>query len=294
MLKLAILSTLFSLYASFRSTQLAYRKISFRNIIRHHLYKLNLEEIGFTLPSTPENNDILQNFRFHLLEVKDLPKAADLSMKAFYKPRLVLNTARMSPIEAMLLSGIASFFSKFDRIDSYLSNYIGFSNRGGRRLMNPSFTTDTSDSFIIAASYHAPHSSHSNSNKCLVSHEELVGIVEINLEEPTGLLSQPLKNPFAPVPLNRQRQQQQPYLCNLCVATDHRRVGLGKVLCQLCEYIAVNVWRKTYMYLHVEKDNIAAQRLYTGMGYEKISVLSPGQIITNNMEKIDYYRKHLL
>ena len=45
-----------------------------------------------------------------------------------------------------------------------------------------------------------------------------------------------------------------------------RRQGLGGVLCQLCEDVVRVYWGKKYIYLHVEKNNLAAQELYVGRG----------------------------
>lgn len=240
-------------------------------------------------------NSVLDNhhhavskLKFHLLEEKDLNRAALLSLNGFYKPRFVLNSAHMSPVEAVVLGGVAGLLQTVDRFDAWIANYWGFRSRGGKRLRFPNLNNSL-DSVIIVAT--APKSAlEENKNKCRSEHpEELVGIVEVCLEEPTGLLFPPLQNLFRRKDMSRL----QPYLCNLCIAKSYRRIGLGKVMCHICENVATQVMGKTQMFLHVENDNLAAQSLYKSLGYEKIQVLSPKEIREHNLGNIDYFRKDL-
>ena len=94
---------------------------------------------------------------------------------------------------------------------------------------------------------------------------KVVGVVEVCLEAPDGKLAPAVA---MRVPWRAMKDYHEPYLCNLCVDNDYRRQGLGLVLCQLAEQIVVKYWLKTVMYLHVEVSNIAAQNLYSKMGYE--------------------------
>ena len=69
----------------------------------------------------------------------------------------------------------------------------------------------------------------------------LIGLVEICLEKPTGLLTPPLRpvDFFGLLPANKAKQGSgfKPYLCNLCIAEAGRRKGLGKLLCSICEQV---------------------------------------------------------
>lgn len=71
--------------------------------------------------------------------------------------------------------------------------------------------------------------------------DALIGLVEICLEKPTGLLTPPLRpvDFFGLLAANKAKQGSgfQPYLCNLCIAEAGRRRGLGKLLCSICEEV---------------------------------------------------------
>ena len=71
--------------------------------------------------------------------------------------------------------------------------------------------------------------------------DALIGLVEICLEKPTGLLTPPLRPVdfvgLLPATKAKQGSGFQPYLCNLCIAEAGRRRGLGKLLCSICEEV---------------------------------------------------------
>jgi hypothetical protein len=78
------------------------------------------------------------------------------------------------------------------------------------------------------------------------------------------------------------------------VADKHKRKGLGKMLCQLCEELVQIHWGKDVMYLHVEQRNSAAQALYKGLGYTIVTPgLSAWERKLHGMEGILYYSKPL-
>jgi len=80
---------------------------------------------------------------------------------------------------------------------------------------------------------------------------QLVGTAEVSLRSPF---------PFLP---------QRAYVSNLAVSADHRRRGVAQLLLQNCESLA-RTWDHSQLYLHVAKDNTAAQQLYTKLNYHPI------------------------
>ena len=85
--------------------------------------------------------------------------------------------------------------------------------------------------------------------------DKLIGLVEICLEKPTGLLTPPLRpvDFFGLLPANKAKQGSgfQPYLCNLCIAEAGRRRGLGKLLCSICEQVLSTNCIHTYIHTYI-------------------------------------------
>lgn len=209
-----------------------------------------------------------------LMTKEDLRSAADIAFNSFYKPRVNLDTSGMSPMENLLFGSVMNKFLEMERFDSWSSNYLGFWNRSGNRLKRPSLQL-MKDSLILVAT------KNENSNA-------IVGVIEVCMETPTGLLTPPLKLPWAPL-----LDSEQPYLCNLCIDKSVRRQGLGRCMCSVVEDIAKNEWGKDKMYLHVEAQNNAAQLLYESLNYKRLSLLSKRQTKENNLGGINFYEKNL-
>jgi RimJ/RimL family protein N-acetyltransferase len=262
---------------------------------------ISFEEIH----SAIREQGLVSDVKFHLLNFKDLKKAATLSMESFYKPRFLVNSANIMPIEAILLNGLASSLHAFDRMDAWLANYLGFRFRGGKRLRQPNLDRSL-DSLIIIASISANHSALYSQKESISSWKtsdrthrytfptkqgmrEMIGLVELCSQEVNGLLTSPMKLPFLPINYDKY----EPYLCNLCVARSYRGLGIGKSLCILCEAIAQHILQKQSIYLHVERENVPAQRLYLQLGYEQWEFLNDNEKRRFNMVNIDYFRKYL-
>eukprot|EP00981_Chlorochromonas_danica_P002767 scaffold537_cov180-Ochromonas_danica.AAC.72 len=227
-------------------------------------------------------------WQLHLLEEEDLKAAADLALEAFYRPKFRLNDVNMHTVEAGLLGAIIRGLNFIDRSDAWFSNYIGFRSRGGQRLKTPSLRRSR-DSLILAVTDPLAGTSITSSSSSSLRGQKIVGLVEVSMDEPTGLLSPPFGRLFVPAP----EQMLQPYLCNLCVAKEYRRQGLGIFLCVACEYLAVRCWNRRDMYLHVEKENKGAVALYEKMGYEEVKMLSQKEIQRNNLQNIKYFHRKL-
>ena len=148
------------------------------------------------------------------LEASSLKDAADLSLETFYKPRLNLNESGMESFEQFLAKGLISTFTKFERGDAWLSNYLGFRNRCGSRLQMPSISL-SSDALIITAM-----------TEDIKGKSVLVGLVEISVELPSGKLPTPLRFDSRKKEV-LQSDEYQAYLSNLSVSKEYRRYDLG-------------------------------------------------------------------
>ena len=183
---------------------------------------------GLFLPAnTPQA--VLDRWDFHLLERKDLDVASELALECFYEARLALNFEDMdsSSVEYKVWKKIMDSFTSMDKFDTKFGNFLGFYSRSGSRLANPSFER-SNESFLLAATEKGKEDS-----------EDVVAMVEICLEKVTGKLAPAIANPFR----NKRNLDgdEQLYLCNLCVAKSARRKGLGRLLCELSEELAIQV-----------------------------------------------------
>jgi len=83
-----------------------------------------------------------------------------------------------------------------------------------------------------------------------------------------------------------------PYLCNLCVSSSLRNLGIGRALCRIVEAIASQQWGYDHIYLHVDQSNDSARTLYEKEGYVDVgrrwNVLWAG-----GADEIGYYVKKL-
>lgn len=222
---------------------------------------------SFTQHFSDADRAALKNFDCSLLEFDDLKKASALSANGFFKSKLDGNADPNNPI--------VKLFICTEWADAWLSNFIGYWNRSGPRLMDPSLEIGPAPVLIVAT----PRGS-----------EQLAAIVELGLEPVNGILPYPLR--FFP-PSDTQMAHMQPYISNLCVSSEFRRQGLGRFLCALCEAISTSVWNKSEVYLHVEESNAAARELYNSMDYEIIEVLTEKEKTSNGMNGLLYYRKWL-
>ena len=165
---------------------------------------------GNDLPPMEYMPSAAKQWDFHLLETRDLPAASTLALDSFYKPRLKLDTTNMTGAEKWIFGGMMKMYSDADKSDTYNGNYLGFRSRSARRLDKPSFDL-SSYSFILAAT----SSMHTTATTTNDGTPELAAVVEICLERPSGKLAPPIQNPFRSPDV---KSEEQPYLCNLCVA----------------------------------------------------------------------------
>ena len=88
-------------------------------------------------------------------------------------------------------------------------------------------------------------------------------------------------------------EQIQPYLSNLWVAPSHRRLGLGRRLCEVAVEVAGTIWQDfDGLFLHVDPKNEEAVSLYESCGWKKMEKRwTPGW--EGGASRIDYYRRPL-
>mmetsp|Transcript_3463 Transcript_3463/g.3612 ORF Transcript_3463/g.3612 Transcript_3463/m.3612 type:complete len:273 (-) Transcript_3463:187-1005(-) len=192
---------------------------------------------------------------FHLLEKDDLSAAAELI------------TIHMNDNETTVV-GMNWFVQPLVQ--------FGFRSRSGSRLSYPSMKLN-SESCILGAT--------------IKGSLEIVGCVELCLDQPEGRLSPSMRSIFRSSTVS---DYEQPYLCNLFVSKHHRRKGLARLMCQLSEELVQIHWNRNVMYLHVEKKNVTAHALYEGMGYRIVTPeLSEIQKIRHGVDDVLYYSNPL-
>lgn len=83
-----------------------------------------------------------------------------------------------------------------------------------------------------------------------------------------------------------------PYLCNLCVSSSLRNLGIGRALCRIVEAIASQQWGYDHIYLHVDQSNDSARTLYEKEGY--VDVGQRWNVLwARGADEIGYYVKKL-
>ena len=230
-----------------------------------------------------------KQWKFFLLEWSDMDRVTDIALECFYEPKLKLDTSGMGERERAFWNRIIKFIQDWDRLEVMLGNYWGFRTRAGQRLLSPHLEMST-DSLILAAVPYSVCETARINNKTISAYD-IAGIVEICLERADGKLTPCFRYPWS----TRSPTRDEPYLCNLSVIPQYRRLGLGQQLCQLCEDIVSHEWEKPVIYLHVEMKNTAAQRLYIGLDYKQCNTntLSAWDMNINKLNNILYYAKVL-
>lgn len=92
-----------------------------------------------------------------------------------------------------------------------------------------------------------------------------VAFCELCLLPPDGRRPEDLEEVWSTA-LVESLQACQPYFHNFCVAPPLQRRGLGRSLLHLAEDVVQQVWGDSRLYLHAEKDSVAA-RFYSSAGY---------------------------
>ena len=222
------------------------------------------------------NLELPESLTLSLLERSDISAASTLALECFYQPRLKINFDEfvVDSWEYSFWKKCLQTYNTVDKFDAWCGNYIGFLSRCNSRLDRPLLDLSR-ESILLCATKQSDHDS------------ELIGLLELCLEEPTGRLTTSVANPFREKDANNEHEK--PYLCNLCVSRSHRRSGVGKILCQYAESIASHLWGYSEMYIHVEASNYAASSLYKDLGYVPVT-----NAPSYPLDGILFYRKSLI
>lgn len=226
----------------------------------------------------PTRQIVRNNQLFNVVPIKKekLSDAVDLALRCFFTGRL----DDRNDFDGFM-KYVVDYYKWSEKSDAWLSNYLGFWNRSGKRLTSLDCAV-MRDTLIFGAYTKDPKEALKleNSQKKI-----LVAMIELSLEPPKNKISPFLRNPFD----NQLDPEAQPYIANLCVDSSYRKLGLAKELCLLCENISVNNWEKNKIYLHVGQDNVPAQKLYESLGFSRVGTtrgLNPGEVVI-------YYSKSL-
>ena len=88
-------------------------------------------------------------------------------------------------------------------------------------------------------------------------HDKIIGFVDVDTRKP----NQPTSYTYNP----------RPYLSDLCVHPDYRRLGVARALIRACESFCVQQQQpQPQLYIRVKASNVAAVAMYDSMGYESI------------------------
>lgn len=251
-----------------------------------HNVQLELQDIILSSPLSTLPITYFDQYDFHLLTESNIGKCCDHLINCFNKP--LLNEQQLQKYQNNLLAmSLYRIYDKISKFDQYIGYYIGFLYRGGDRLKIPSLDLSV-DSLIIVVTAKGKSSALTNAPVMITDNKEIVAIIEVCLEEPNGILTPPIQL-FKPV----MKASYMPYICNLSVSESYRRKGIGRMLCEIAESIAVVKWNKSNIYLHVEASNMFASAMYLNMGYNIIQKLTDFETKMHSMQNIQYYTKKL-
>lgn len=122
--------------------------------------------------------------------------------------------------------------------------------------------------------------------KSPVTTDVLVGTVEMGLRS-----GNPLERE-SPHSWLASRSRQFPYLSNLAVHPEYRRLGVAQRLLSRCELIA-GQWGYSQLYLHVLENNHPAKRLYFKAGYRLAEIDRAWNFLLFGQPKRLFMRKTL-
>ena len=190
-----------------------------------------LTQTLFRVPAFPQSNFIIQNKSKHLRS--NLCLQAESSDTSCESPTdFYVRKARYMELGHVVNIIIDGFYnpSAFVRPYLYLSEL-------SRLQGNFPYDNDV-HSFLVACTM-------------VDKQERIIGFVDVDRRDGKKMSDAP-----------------RPYLSDLAVHVEYRRIGVAKALVRNCEIESMN-WGKDYLYLRVDKSNDAALKMYQGLSYEK-------------------------
>ena len=237
-----------------------------------------LHSIEKELGDTPEcRRGAAADYEYFLMEATDLLRASAHLYSCFDTGGNPNPTPEMSEVGKRLYNCFYGIYSFLKMTDISLAYMVGFISRGGQRLSRAREIglSASLDSIILVAMPLGANQERS----------DFAGLVELTLERPDGR--------HASRRVHHDPEDLEYYVSNLSVSKPHRRLGLGRSLVSVTEYIVKERLGGKSLHLHVERSNLAAERLYLGMGYKELNLLSQEDKIKEGLENVGYYRKEL-
>lgn len=216
-----------------------------------------------------------QTFALCILEESDIPDTSRFIIEAFGADAISLSQD-LSTLERALLAPSVGLVNAYSGLVAYAEVFAGIMSRTKDRnsdLSPPQLSGSREEklqqaersSLILVLGKKKPETEWNI---------DVIASVELRLQPTDAKIpfSFPwldrLERRFAKILTSDEARDLQPYLSNLCVSKDYRRMKLGKSLVRFVEDVAQNVWGYDRMYLHVDLENTAALRLYENEGYK--------------------------
>ncbi len=219
----------------------------------------------------------------------ELKSAAVLIVESFTKPLLQLPIQnKADSIGKSVLVCVVESINVLAKYSHIVSTYLGLLERSGWRLLDQNSVMSGKSVVLVATQLNRD-----------TFEMEVKGVAEVSLELTNGRLPKDNYDGFpfpSVVPADKLRlERYQPYLSNLCVSSELRGVGVGRLLCSEVEKIAKEKWAKQVMYLHAERSNASAMAMYRKFGYRPVTdiVFSEEETTRLGMQHIVYLVRDL-
>ena len=216
-----------------------------------------------------------QTFALCILEESDIPDTARFVIEAFGADAISLSQD-LGTLERALLAPSVGLVNAYSGLVAYAEVFAGILSRTKDRnadISPPQLSGSREEklqqaersSLILVLGKKKPETEWNI---------DVIASVELRLQPTDAKIpfSFPwldrLERRFAKLLTSDEARDLQPYLSNLCVSKEYRRMKLGKSLVRFVEDVAQKVWGYDRMYLHVDLENTAALRLYENEGYK--------------------------
>ena len=242
-------------------------------------------------------------YELGLVEENELPELARFVVSAFGAEAITLSQD-MNSFERMLMNPAAEFLNGYSGLVAFAEVYSGTRQRiSNRFLQQPSQIEMISAPELTGLSHEEKIRKAERESIVLVLARQttddsidVIASIELRLQPCDA------KIPFSIPWLDRVERKLwkmeknsndlQPYLSNLCVDEKFRGQKIGRGLVRCVENIAKTCWGYNRIYLHVDEDNLSALNLYKSEGYRDVGHRW-NPFWSGDASKIGYYVKSL-